>query len=541
MRVSCVQIEAHNLADAESGLQRALAMIDEAAGEGADLVVLPECSYPAYFLGGKDEYRKAAVRSWVNLEELLGGKAREHRCHLVVGLVRPMEDDEYLSNDAVLFGPGGEVVGSTAKSFLWHFDRYWFRKGIDYPVFDTAIGRIGLMICADGRMPEIARTLALRGAQIIVDPTALVTGGGDRSALSNPQVEYMLPVRALENGVWIVVANKVGLEADTILYCGRSCVINPGGEKVVVGSPDHEEIVSCQVRLSERAGLPVIRRPATYGLIAAPVSGQPIGNSLREAIVPDATVARAAVLQLRHGRSAAEYLHRVEETAGRLAQQDVELIVLPSAMGTDLDGDDSQSAATRRAVAVLSGRLGVGLALGLTEYDGGRKYRACFLWDSGRLVGKYRKVHQSDPGFTAGEDLAVFETRFGRVGVMLDEEGMLPEVSRCLMLMGADAIVWVALPSQWPLRILARSRADENKVYVALAAPIGGGSAIVSPGGSLVAAALPDVEQAISAQLVWVSSRYKAMAPGTHVVWDRVPQAYGALVEEEGADHSRLG
>jgi len=531
VKVACVQIESYDLAHAEDGLRRALEMIDDAAAGGADLIVLPECSYPAYFLRGKDDYYRAPLRPWKDLVALLGGKAREHRCHVVAGLVRPEEDRTCLLNIAVLFGPDGNILGSAAKSFLWHFDCHWFRRGTEYLVLDTSIGRIGLMICADGRMPEIARTLALQGAQVIVDPTGLVTGGGNRATLSNPQVEYMLPVRALENGVWIVAANKVGLEADTILYCGRSCVIDPLGNKVVEGSTQREEVIFCDISLSGAPHMPVTRCPAAYRVIVESAESQPIVRLLHEAVVPEETVVRMAALQLSDRTSAEGYLIRVGDLLDTLSRQDVQFVVLPGAVPEDADGDAVKSSQTRRRLAEMSAHFGCGVASTLTEYEGSSRYRTCFVWDCGELVGKYRKVHQADEGFTAGDELCVLETRYGRLGVMLDEEALVPEVPRCLMLKGADTLLWPARSSRWPLRMLGRARADENKVYVVLATPVGGGAVLVNPAGIMMAAGLPGVEQAIAAQVAWVNSRYKEMAPSTHVVWGRIPGAYRRLAE----------
>ncbi|MBI2954278.1 MAG: carbon-nitrogen hydrolase family protein [Chloroflexi bacterium] len=530
MKVACIQIAAYDLAHAEAGLNRALEMIDEAARDGADLVVLPECSYPAYFLRGEREYAEAGLRPWDEIAALFGDKAREHRCHLVAGLVQPVVGQR-LMNTAVLFDPHGNAIGSTAKSLLWHFDQRWFTPGTQYDVFETSIGKLGMLICADGRMPEIARVLALRDAQVIVDATAWVTGGSDRAALSNPQFEYMIPARALENGVWVVAANKVGIEADTVLYCGRSCVVDPNGKKVVVASPDREEVVVCDIDPSMAQGVPVRRRPDAYAAIAQPTAGQPVAHLLRERVAPDSAVVRMAAFQLADRPSIGAYLRRVEEMLDTVSRQDVRLVVLPGTMPGDADSGVAEAELALTRLAELSTRFGCGLAATLTEYDGTLRYRACFLWDAGKLVGKYRKVHQDDAGYRPGDELAVFETAFGRLGIMLDEEGLLPEVSRCLMLKGADTILWPAWASHWPLQMLARSRADENKVHVVLAAPFGGGTAILNPSGAVLAAALPHVEQAIAAQVNWAFARYKEMAPNTHVVWSRIPKAYKALTD----------
>ena len=96
-------------------------------------------------------------------------------------------------------------------------------------MFETDIGRIGILVCADGRLPEIARSLMLNGAQIILDLTAWVSGGRTQQDLSTPQVEFLMPTRAAENGVWIACCDKSGIEAESIVYAGRSCFINPRG------------------------------------------------------------------------------------------------------------------------------------------------------------------------------------------------------------------------------------------------------------------------------------------------------------------------
>jgi predicted amidohydrolase len=117
---------------------------------------------------------------------------------------------------------------------------------------------------------------------------------------------------------------------------------------------------------------------------------------------------------------------------------------------------------------------------------------------------------------------------------MQDEEGLLPEVARVLMLQGADLILWPVACSKFPLRTIARTRADENKVFIALATPLEEGvtaqSALFNPAGALIAAALPDIEQAIAGQVAWALARYKEMVPNTNVVLNRQPSAYSGLV-----------
>ena len=150
--------------------------------------------------------------------------------------------------------PDGEVIGRYSKTFLWHFDSKWFAAGDEYRVFDTPLGRIGILICADGRLPEIARVLALKGAEIIVDPTNWVTTGKDLESLRNAQPDWIIPTRALENGVWFLCANKVGWEAESVVYCGQSLVASPDGAVQVKGSSGSPEIITATVDVTRDSG-----------------------------------------------------------------------------------------------------------------------------------------------------------------------------------------------------------------------------------------------------------------------------------------------
>ena len=86
-----------------------------------------------------------------------------------------------------------------------------------------------MLVCADGRLPTIARTLVERGAEILVMPTAWVTSGRDPRALENAQADLMINVRARENGVPFLAANKCGVERGAVAYCGKSAIVAADG------------------------------------------------------------------------------------------------------------------------------------------------------------------------------------------------------------------------------------------------------------------------------------------------------------------------
>src|SRR5512143_708578 len=286
--IACLQLAAHDLAQAEEALERALALIDAAGKHHPDLMVLPECTYPAYYLESLEAYRRAPLRPQEEVLRLFGDKAKAYGATIVAGIAQPAAAGRLL-NTAYVFNPQGEVAGTYSKSFLWHFDQTWFDPGVAFPTFDLPFGRTGIFVCADGRMPEIARLLGVGGARLMVDSTAWVTGGGERATLSNPQFEYMIPTRAIENGAWIAVANKVGVEAESVVYCGRSCIVSPQGQTVAAASTTQEEILVAEVDLAQAAGLPVRRRPECYAVLAEPTETLPVARLLAEPVTAETT------------------------------------------------------------------------------------------------------------------------------------------------------------------------------------------------------------------------------------------------------------
>jgi predicted amidohydrolase len=172
----------------------------------------------------------------------VGAAARNCGIAVAMGIAR-LDGRGRLRNEAVFFDRRGEEVARYAKIFLWNFDSRWFAPGDAVQAFDTEFGRLGMMICADGRMPEIARTLARRGAWLVLDPTAWVSVGHSYATMYNPQVEHVMLTRARENGIWIAAADKFGSENDTVHYVGRSMIVSPAGEVAAAGPPGKAAIV----------------------------------------------------------------------------------------------------------------------------------------------------------------------------------------------------------------------------------------------------------------------------------------------------------
>ena len=256
--VACIQTRAYDRDAFDERWPHVLALAGRAAAHGAELVVLPEGSAPAYVLG----LEPVSEQQLHFATQTLAAVARDYRITIVFGAAKIVRGRTF--NAAVCIGPDGSELGFAAKQFLWHFDRRWFAAGATLEPIDTPLGRLGLFVCADGRIPTIAATLVERGASVLVMPTAWVTSGRDPAVLENVQADLMANVRARENGVPFVVCNKVGVEAQSVAYCGKSAIIAADGSFIARGDERTETIVYGEIETETTS------RRETYVSAAAP-------------------------------------------------------------------------------------------------------------------------------------------------------------------------------------------------------------------------------------------------------------------------------
>jgi N-carbamoylputrescine amidase len=235
--------KAHNLAEINAG-------IHEAVRHGAQLVVLPELCNTGYVF--RDVAEAAGLAEPVPggpTTGLLMRLCASLDVHVVCGVAEQSGDALY--NSAVLVGPGG-VVGTYRKCHLWDQENRVFQPGdLGLPVFDTPLGRIGMLICYDAWFPEAFRSLALRGADIVALPTNWVPIPGQRPG--RPAMALSLCQAAAHvNGLYIVAADRVGVERGQ-LFIGQSAVFGPTGWAISdVASEGDGEIVWATGAMSDR-------------------------------------------------------------------------------------------------------------------------------------------------------------------------------------------------------------------------------------------------------------------------------------------------
>jgi predicted amidohydrolase len=270
LKVAAAQIEPRLDAQNEI-LEKICNLTISAATEGASLIVFPELSLTGLMKSASEIIPGPSTKR-------LASTAKNQGVHIVAGLLERYNKKFY--NTAVLFGPNG-IVGKYRKIHPWYPSEAQVpvQPGDGgYPVFNTDIGKIGMMICYDAWFPEPARVLALKGAEIIVVPTST----GLHSAF-----DYILRTRALENHVWIVAANGIATVEDKGVawkVIGRSQIVSISGEVLAEASCEKEETIYARIDVKaasqdkqllpgsewKKSDLFAARKPKTYDLICAP-------------------------------------------------------------------------------------------------------------------------------------------------------------------------------------------------------------------------------------------------------------------------------
>jgi len=218
--VATVQMKP-KLGEAEENLVKMSETVSKIASQQkVDLIVFPELITSGYELGVR--FTELAQRVPGPTINLLAQRANEYGVYIAFGMVTKEKVESVLYNSAVLVGPDGELLDVYNKIHLRGEERMAFREGFKLPVIPTEVGNIGLMIGYDLAFPEVARSLALDGAEIIA-----VMANWEASAID--EWKTYARARAYENSVFIAGANRVG-EDVTLNFGGESMIVGPRGQ-----------------------------------------------------------------------------------------------------------------------------------------------------------------------------------------------------------------------------------------------------------------------------------------------------------------------
>jgi len=240
---ACVQI-AVTPNDVQANIDKAVVWLEKAVREHqAELVVFPE-TVTTSFVTGLD-----VSTLWDLVDDVPGrtthgiqAAAKSLQVHVVWPTYRRGPERGVIYNSAILIGPEGEIIGTYDKTHPFPLERCdcggWVTVGNRADVFETALGSIGMIICYDGDFPELSRLLAVKGAEIIVRPSALLRSF-DIWHITNA-------ARAYDNHVYVVATNSVGPDAAGTLYFGHSMIVNPIAWRLAQARGS-EEIISAKL------------------------------------------------------------------------------------------------------------------------------------------------------------------------------------------------------------------------------------------------------------------------------------------------------
>ena len=237
VKVAAVQFDP-KIGQSQQNLHRVLSLLGKAAASGVDLAVFPEASISGYVFDSLEEAFSVAEPVPGPASLALEGRCAKLGIHAIVGLLE--REGNRIYNSAIVCGPNG-LIGHYRKAHLPYLgvDRFAIPGNTPLRVFQTAAGKVGVMICYDQRFPEAARCLTLEGADMIALPT-----NWPRGAESAP--EYILRTRALENRVFLIGANRVGKERGAE-FIGRSCIFDPAGNRLAEADGASEAILCAEI------------------------------------------------------------------------------------------------------------------------------------------------------------------------------------------------------------------------------------------------------------------------------------------------------
>ncbi len=246
MRVGCAQLSAKSMDHAADAWPIMEAMVDRAASRGVDLLILPEVAYPSYWLESHERYLRGDILRSGEVLDRYARLAARHHIWLTVGFVE--ESGDRLYNSAAVFDRGGSLVAVARKQFLWDCDHDWFAPGGESCIAETEFGRMGVLICADLRMPEIMATLAQGGATFVVQPTAWVNAALVEGGYRNIQPEFLVQARAMEFAVPMASCSKSGREICPMGYVGQSRIVDLTGATLASAANEGDELITAELR-----------------------------------------------------------------------------------------------------------------------------------------------------------------------------------------------------------------------------------------------------------------------------------------------------
>jgi N-carbamoylputrescine amidase len=255
MRVALIQ-----LAYSPDIIERTTDKIREASKE-ADLIILQELHQSPYFCISEDVKGFEWAENFENDLIYWSGVAKDNSVVLVTSLFEKRADGLY-HNTAFVFEKDGTVAGKYRKMHIpddpAFYEKFYFTEGdLGFEPIQTSVGKLGVLICWDQWYPEAARLMTMKGAEVLIYPTAIGWLDEEPKEEQKAQLERWIAIQrshSIANGIPVITPNRVGFEADPtenvkgITFWGNSFVFDAKGEMIACGSSDKEEIIFAELK-----------------------------------------------------------------------------------------------------------------------------------------------------------------------------------------------------------------------------------------------------------------------------------------------------
>ena len=476
MRVAATQFGVTN--DVEANLATCLRMIRQAAAHKPDLIVMPEfCNHNSWYDDANHCYQ-VSVDIDGEFLSAIADAAREAQAIIVINCTVRRPDNK-VTGTSLMYSADGELIGETNKQVLiGHENDFLERASSPGPIIDTEFGQLAMYSCMDGVINETPRCLALRGAQLLCNSL---------NSFAIDEGNLHIPVRAAENKVFVVAANKVAplipeamlapvseginIPIEFLSGAGDSQIVAPNGEVLAMAGKDEEVIwADIDLGLADDKARPdgtdiyAARRKELYSVLAEDPEGQPI-----PVIEGPESVQVSAVSIAGNGKEAVE--NAVEQVIAA-QQSGSQLICLPELLWRSEDIDITEDLALsdrllNRLSSVLDESVLVATTI-ISSHPKGIAHQAVMVGKHG-IVHEQIQVHNSHRFMQCHTDnrFGVYESEFGKIAVITEDDAIYPETFRLLAMQGCHSVL-VPLNCQepWLVHTGLTERSAENRVNI---------------------------------------------------------------------------
>ncbi len=483
LRVAAVQYHAGT--DLQANLEKTLCMLDRAAEVKPDLVVLPEfCNHLSWY-DDKQHCFDVSVSLQGEFLQAVAQKAKELKVYVVINCTVQREGGS-ATGSSLMYSPSGELVADNTKQiYIGHENDFLETAKEPGPIVDLPFGRVGFYACMDGVINETPRCLSLRGAQILCNSL---------NSFASDEASLHIPVRAAENKVFVVAANKVGplvpehmvdaistatgIPPRFLGGAGESQIVAPDGTVLAMASLDKEEVIYADIDAADAlvkqrvdgTNIFSARRPELYKAISDNPAEQPLMVSSGVVELP------AAVLTLEGvGKEA---LASAEASLAALGD-DVQWVALPPLLGAaDISKDVtaavsfSEQALVELQALAAKHQVYLSTSLALNNTEGVAQYSAVLIAAEGVIL-RQGQVHFSQRFFWSAlsDEVATLDLPVGRVGLLVSDDSVYPEMFRLLAMAGVEVAAVALDPLEsWELSTGLLERSAENRINLLVSA-----------------------------------------------------------------------